>query len=205
MTTGTCLHGNCFKYWWIPLLVGILSILAGICCLVLPIESFVLLSVLFVCILLASGLFNIAFAVTNREWNDFWGWSLARGIIELLLGMWLYLLPPTHMLLSFSYIVGFWMLFHSVIGICESCGFSHYSFKKWRSLLGFNILSLVCAFLFLVTPVYGGIFILVYLTGAFCFYGVFRVVVAFKFKRFNDELEKMRHEEEKITDVDVIE
>lgn len=174
-----------FKHWWISLVVGILSIAAGICCLLTPIDSLAVLTNFFMIILIGGGIFNIVLAVTNRKWNDYWGWDLARGIIEVMLGIWLLLLPLPLITATMIYVFGFWMLFHSVMGICESCELSKIELKGWGWLLACNIISLLCSFIFLITPIYGGIFIPIYIGFSFMMYGMFRIILAFQTRKFN--------------------
>ncbi len=88
------------------------------------------------------------------------------------------------------YVFGFWMLFHSIIGICESCELARLPIKGWGWLLACNILSLICSFLFLTTPIFGGLFILVYIGVSFILYGIFRIVLAFKMHSFNRALQE---------------
>lgn len=106
------------------MLVGILSIGAGIGCFVTPLGSLTALTIFFLVLLIVGGLFNIFFAATNRWNNALWGWSLARGIVELLFGIWLALIPLPFVTTILVYMIGLWMLFHSILGICESCAFS---------------------------------------------------------------------------------
>lgn len=189
-----------FRYWWISLIVGILSIIAGICCFTTPTSSLAALTELFMAILIIGGIFNIVSAATNRRWNYFWGWDLARGIIELLLGIWLVVLPLPLVTTTLVYIFGFWMLFHSIIGICESCGFAATPIKGWGWMLACNILGLLCSFLFLMSPIYGGVFVLVYVGISFIAYGIFRTVLAFRMRRFNKSMK-----DDGFTDADVVE
>ena len=146
--------------------------------------------VFFISVLVVGGIFNIAWAVANRNWNDTWGWSLVRGLIELLLGVWLMLLPLPLVTTLLIYVVGFWMLFQSVLGICESCALAPFSGTGWGWLLACNILSLICSFVFLAAPLYGGIFILACVGTAFILYGIFRIVLAFVWRRINRELRR---------------
>lgn len=178
-----------FKYWWISLIVGVLSIITGICCFVTPVSAFAVMATFFIAILLVSGIFNTISAVTNRKWNDSWGWDLARGIIEILLGIWLFMLPLPLASTSLVYVFGFMMLFHSITGICESCELSKVPIKGWGWLLGCSILSLLCSFIFLITPIYGGIFILLFVGISFILYGIFRIILSFKLRKFNKMIE----------------
>lgn len=183
------------RYWWISLIVGLFSIAAGIGCFVTPGGSLALLTVLFVTTLLAGGILNILFATLNRKRIAYWSWSLAHGIIEVLLGIWLILLPLPVVTTGLIFLVGFWMLFHSIIGIGESCELQQYDIKGWGWLLACNILSLIFSFVYLMSPVFGGLFVVFYLGFSFVFYGVFRFVLAFKLRRFNQEVRKMMEEE----------
>lgn len=183
------------RYWWISLIVGLFSIAAGIGCFVTLGGSLALLTVLFVTTLLAGGILNILFATLNRKRIAYWSWSLARGIIEVLLGIWLILLPLPVVTTGLIFLVGFWMLFHSIIGIGESCELQQYDIKGWGWLLACNILSLIFSFVYLMSPVFGGLFVVFYLGFSFVFYGVFRFVLAFKLRRFNQEVRKMMEEE----------
>lgn len=191
-----------FKYWWISMIVGILSIAAGVCCFIVPTESITAMTAFFIIILVCGGVFNIAWSVTNRTLNDEWGWSLARGIMEILLGIWLLLLPLPLVTTLLIYIIGFWMLFHAILGICESCALSEFHIKGWGWLLTCNILSLICSFLFLTAPAYGGVFVLVYIGISCILYGIFRITLSMKWRKLN---QRLKETEEEVIDVEVIE
>ena len=100
------------------------------------------------------------------------------------------MLPLPAVTTSLIYLIGFLMLFNSITGICESCALAELSISGWGWLLACNILSLICSFIFMAAPVYGGIFILVYIGLSFILYGIFRSVVAFKWRRFNKRADK---------------
>lgn len=138
--------------------------------------------------LVAAGIVNVLWAFANREWNDSWGWSLARGLLEVLFGVWLLLMPLPLVATLLIYVVGFWMLFHSVLGICEASELSGIGVRGWGWLLACNILSLICSFVFLAAPVYGGIFILAYAGVSFVLYGIFRIALSFEWRRINRKI-----------------
>ncbi|WP_290534923.1 HdeD family acid-resistance protein [Alistipes sp.] len=192
---------NLFRYWWISLIVGILGIAAGICCFVIPAGSLAVMTTFFIAILIVGGIFNITWALANRNWNDSWGWSLARGILEILFGLWLIMLPLPLVTAMLIYLVGIWMLFHSILGICESCTLSEFRIPGWGWLLACNILSLICSFVFLAAPAYGGIFVLAYVGISFLLYGIFRIAVSFEWRTIN---RKLRDTPDDITDAEII-
>lgn len=184
MFTEERIEKNVFKHWWVSLVVGIMGIVAGICCFATPASSLEILTDLFIAILIIGGIFNIVTAVLNAKWNFYWGWDLARGILEILLGIWMFMLPTPVITTTLVYIFGFWMLFNSILGICEACELSNIRLKGWGWLLACSILGLLCSFIFLMAPVYGGIFVLAYIGASFILYGIFRIVLAFQIKKY---------------------
>ncbi len=183
------IDNNVFKHWWVSLIVGIMGIIAGICCFVTPIRSLAVLTDFFVVILIVGGIFNVVTAALNAKWNRYWGWDLARGILEILLGIWMLLLPTPIITTILVYIFGFWMLFNSIMGICEACELSNIRLVGWGWLLACSILGLLCSFIFLMAPVYGGIFVLAYIGASFILYGIFRIVLAFQIRKYNKQFE----------------
>ena len=81
------------KNWWLSLLVGLLYIIVAIYLMFAPLASYVALSILFSVSMFVSGLFEIAFALANKKGISSWGWYLAGGIIDLILGIFLMASP----------------------------------------------------------------------------------------------------------------
>lgn len=177
------------KYWWLSLLIGILGIGLGIWCLFTPAGSLVAITWVFITVLLLAGLFDVIYAVTNRRYSNSWGWHLAGGIIELLLGILLLCLPLPVVTGILIYMIGFWMLFRSVLGIAESCELQTAGFGGWGWLLALSILSLIFSFIYLISPVFGGIFIVVYVGISLILYGIFRIMLGVKLRKVNKELQ----------------
>ena len=111
------------------------------------------------------------------------GWTLTRGILELLLGIWLLALPLPVVAETLVVLIGFWVLFYAVIGIGEACELQQFGVRGWGWLLACSILCLILSFVYLVTPVYGGFFIVLYAGLSFLFYGIFRIAFAFILRR----------------------
>ncbi len=195
MTRKTHHSNSLFRYWWISLVAGILSFTAGICCFAVPAGSIAALTAFFIAVLIAGGFFNLGWAIANRNWNDDWGWSLARGILEILLGVWLLMLPLPLVATMLIYVIGIWMMFHSILGICESCTLSKYEGSGWGWLLACSIPGLISSFLFLAVPLCGGLLMLAYIGISFLLYGIFRIVLSFRLRSIN---RRLRAEEEYI-------
>ena len=79
--------GYAVKNWWMSLLLGLLYIAVALCLLFAPVSSYVALSVIFSISILVSGILEVFFAAGNKKTISSWGWYLAGGIIDLLIGI----------------------------------------------------------------------------------------------------------------------
>lgn len=109
------------KYWWLSLLVGIISIIMGVWSLVTPDTTLVALTIFFIAMFFISGITDIVYALYNRKTSNNWGWALAGGIIDIILGVLLVSLPLPVITTMLVYFVGFWILFRSVLALGLSC------------------------------------------------------------------------------------
>jgi len=176
------------KNWWISLLLGILYLFAGVWVFQTPLESYVSLSILFSVFIFVSGISQIVFSISNRRNTQNWGWYLAGGILDLIIGM----LLITHPLMTMSilpFYVGFWLLFQGFLAIGLSFQFKAIGVSSWGWMLFFGILTLIFSFLLLANPVFAGLSI-VYMTAiAFITTGVSRIFLAFDLKKTKNLLE----------------
>jgi uncharacterized membrane protein HdeD (DUF308 family) len=62
------------KNWWISLLMGVLFLFAGFWVFRTPMESYLTLSIVFSAFILVTGIFEIVFALSNRNEMQSWGW-----------------------------------------------------------------------------------------------------------------------------------
>ncbi len=172
------------KNWWISLLVGILAIIMGIWCFTSPGASLIGLTYVFVVGFVLGGIMDIFFAVSNRNQLYGWGWTLAAGIFELLLGIMLFSMPVASVTLILVYFVGFWILFRSLWSIGESNQLRMLGMKGWGWALALSILCVILSFLYLLSPIFGkGLFVVTLVGLSMLVYGVFRIVLAFEFRR----------------------
>lgn len=179
------------KNWWVSLLVGILTIGLGILCFIAPDKSLLGLTYVFVAIFLIAGILDIFFAVSNRKYTYGWGWTLAAGILEMLFGILLLVLPTQVITGILIYVVGFWILFRSIWGIGESCQLQMMGVKGWGWLLALSILCVLLSFFYLLSPVFGGIFIVIFIGISMVVYGIFRILMAFELRRIGKDVEEI--------------
>lgn len=173
---------NTVKYWYIPLIIGIIFIGIGIYTLFSPLESYLTLSILFSLSFLFSGLFEIIFSISNRKEIENWGWTLAFGILTFLIGV-LLIMNPELSMTTLPLIVGFVVLFRSIMGIGYALELKHYGLLDWGNLMVISILGLIFSLILIWNPLFAG-FTIVFWTGlAIIFIGIFSVYLSFRLKK----------------------
>jgi len=73
---------------WLYVLIGIVSIVAGIIALVWPSSTFLVLSALAGWLLFFWGIIDVVFALSTRHMESLWWVQLISGIIMILVGFW---------------------------------------------------------------------------------------------------------------------
>jgi uncharacterized membrane protein HdeD (DUF308 family) len=73
---------------WLYVLIGIVSIIAGVIALMWPGETFLVLSAIVGWLLLFYGIIDIIFAFSTRHMEGLWWMQLISGTIMVLLGFW---------------------------------------------------------------------------------------------------------------------
>ena len=146
------------KNWWLSLILGILYIIVALCLLFAPGSSYIALSVIFSISMLISGIIEIIFSISNRRGISSWGWYLAGGIIDLILGIYLVAYPLLSMEVI-PFIVAFWMMFR-----------------------GFGILAIICSLIIVWQPAVGALYVIYMLAFTFLIIGFFRVMLSFELK-----------------------
>ena len=64
------------KNWWLLLLSGILFVLLGFYIFSQPLASYLALSLFFATAFLVSGIFEVAYAFSSKQYDAGWGWAL---------------------------------------------------------------------------------------------------------------------------------
>jgi uncharacterized membrane protein HdeD (DUF308 family) len=184
------------KNWWWFIIKGLLLITAGIAIFTRPAEGYVGLSILFSLIILGVGLTQIFFSIANSDVLKGWGWALASGIIDVIIGIYL-LSYPVITMATLPYIVGFWLIFRSFYLMGSSFDLKTLGVPGWGWLLAGGLLLVMLAFIILYYPAAGAVSIVAYSASAFFVAGIFSIVLAFKFKTLKDNVKgfegKLKH------------
>ena len=170
------------------MITGLIFIGFGIWCLCNPVESLTIMAYIFAGGLGAVGICNLIYGFANVKNNHGWGWSVASGIIEILIAIWLFFLPAPTLTQALIFCAGLYIIFVAVNAIAES--FVIYSFSSLWSVWFFLLLlvSVCCACMFLAAPIMGAMAVWLYIGISFITYGVFRVLLSLKIKHINSNL-----------------
>lgn len=100
------------RYWWLPTLIGIITVVCGILIFAFPASSYVGISLAFGLMIMLSGLSMVSVAALNTHYITSRGWMIVGGVIEIFLG--LLLCFNTDLSASIlPYYLGFWLMFRS--------------------------------------------------------------------------------------------
>ncbi len=181
------------KHWYVPLLVGLFFVIVSIVVFSSPMASLLTLSILFAISFLFGGIAEIVFSVSNRQQLDNWGWSLAFGIITLIVGLLLFMNPGLSVI-TLAFYVGFIVLFRSVAAISFSLDLKNYGSRNWGWLLAFGILGAIFSFILLWNPLFAGMGAVVLVGLSFLFAGLFSIVFAFQLRKLHKASKKISPE-----------
>jgi uncharacterized membrane protein HdeD (DUF308 family) len=175
------------KYWWLLLLTGLLLIAVGIWVFASPAAAYLSLSVLFGACILAIGFFETVFAITVRKSMKGWGWTLAGGLLDIVIGSYL-LAYPTVTMAILPFVLGFWLLFRGFSAIGFSFDMKSYGDLNWGWFLLLAIGIIIFAFMILAVPAFGVANIIAWTGLSFIFAGVFRIILAFRLRKWKSTM-----------------
>ena len=174
------------KKWWLFTLTGGLMIMASIWVMYTPIESYITLAWLFSLLILANGISDIFFSISNNKELEGWGWYLAGGILEVVIGLILLYYPGISMALL-PLFLGFWFLFRGgqIIGV--SLELKNYGILDWGWIMLFGIALTIMALFMIFNPIFGFINV-IYLTSlALLIFGISNIWISFKLKKIKSK------------------
>jgi uncharacterized membrane protein HdeD (DUF308 family) len=98
--------------FFLHLLSGVLSVVVGMLFLRAPLDAVLTLTLLLACLLMVGGIFKIVAALSYRF--GAWGWPLVGGVIDLILGVLIWLEWPASALWVIGLFVGISLLFRGL-------------------------------------------------------------------------------------------
>lgn len=177
-------------YWWLPLVIGIALLLAGLMTFVFPAQSYLAMALIFGWLMLFSGILEVALASTNKHFITARGWILAGGIIQIVLGI-ILIFNVSLSATTLPLFLGFWLLLRafSTIGLGGDMNAMQIAGSGWTIFSG--ILLLLCALWILLQPlVFGTTAVVVWVGISLLFAGVAACSLALQLRRAHHCLEK---------------
>ena len=170
--------------WWAVALRGVFAILFGLIALFLPGAAMLSLALLFGVYLLVDGIFAIVSAVRAARRHERWGFLLAEGVLDLLMGA-IALLFPVSAVLAFVIITAVWALLTGGLMLGAAFRLSREHGRWWLALGG--IVSIVFGALLAIAPIIGAV-VLTWWLGAYALmFGIALLVLAFRLRAHKDD------------------
>jgi uncharacterized membrane protein HdeD (DUF308 family) len=115
---------------WLLMLVGLVSIAAGVIVLLKPSDSLVTLAVIAGIFILIDGAFDLATSLSRRTENR--GLSAIVGVISIVVGV-LLIRHPIGGVLAVALLIGIWLIAAGVVGVVRAFDRDH---RAWNIVVG---------------------------------------------------------------------
>lgn len=180
---------NMSRYWWVTLLLGVATFIAGILIFAYPGESYIGMAALFAVLMFVSGIIQLVIAFTETYMAGR-GWSAVLGILEIILGI-ILISSPGITAFVLPIVLGIWLLFRGMglIGIATEMNHHKVPGMVWTIIMG--ILLILCSLMILFQPLFFGMTAVVLWVGiAFLVAGMAITVFAFRLFDIKNKLKK---------------
>ncbi len=181
---------NSLRYWYLPLIVGILFTAAGVFAFTDPEPAYLGLAAFFAIAFIITGIIDIAFSISNQDTMENWGWALFFGIAELIIGI-LLVANPDITVVTMPIYVSFLIMFRSIGGISYSLDLKDAGINDWGWLMFLAILGIVFSLFMLFNLDFAGMSIVIWTGIALLFIGVFSIILSINLKRLKDTPKKV--------------
>lgn len=167
------------RNWWLIALRGAFAILFGIIALIAPGATLLTLVIFFSAYMLVDGITEIVAAVRAAERHERWGYLLAAGAINILVGVLAFLMPGSA-LVAFIYLIAAWALVTGALMIAAAFRL-HLDHGRWWLGIG-GALSVLFAVALVASPAVS-LLVLTYWMGGYAIaFGAFMLVLAFRLR-----------------------
>lgn len=173
------------KYWYIPLILGIILILTGFYTFWQPENAFLALSLLFSFSFMITGLGDMSFALGNRRHLRGWFWFLFIGILSFFAGAYLMGRPELSGRLL-PLFIGFILAIRSFYLLGFSLEAKRHGAVNWGMTAFMSVLGILFSIL-LITDLRFAALSIVFLTGlSFLFTGLAYIMLSLGLKKFKN-------------------
>lgn len=178
--------------WWLPAIKGILAFILGLLIIIKPLDALIGIALLIGVITLAGGIALMVYAIANRQRVEDWGWLLAEGLFDVLIGIAILAYPALSVLLLTS-LLGVWFI---VSGIFQLVYYSrHRRRSEKRQIVLFNgIITLLLGIVIVFNPMGGAIGLTLVIGITAVIYGILLIYIAFRYREMSSKLPPLYNE-----------
>jgi len=180
-----------FKHWWLLALRSVILIILGLMVLFNPTGGLLGLALYIAIAILISGIVELVAAFENRH-QEGWGWYLAEGIFDLLIGI-ILISEPGLTVLLIAFILGFWILFAGVLQIAGSFSARKDGVSNWWWWLLSGIVCIGLGFWIIRNPVSVGLSLTVLIGIALLIIGLFVLLLALRLRKVANKIAEAVH------------
>ena len=169
------------RYWWVPVVRGLVAVLLGVCAFVWPVATFTALVLVFGALAVADGILAIAAAIAARKLTSDWWVLLVQGIIGVGIGV-LTVIYPSLTALALVVLMALWAIGLGVLQVVAAVQLRLDIRSGWWLVVG-GILGIAFGILLMCNP-FNGALVLVWLAGALALsWGAMLMVGGFDLRR----------------------
>ena len=184
---------NSVKYWYIPLILGVIFFLFGIYVFTIPLEIYATLAIMFSVTFMLTGLLDVFFSIQNSKTLNGWGWYLVGGLLTLAMGIYLMAHPDITMAVL-PYVVGFTVMFRSFQLFGFSLDLKDLGDLQWGNLAIASVFGIFFSFFLIANPLFSSLSLVTVTAMSFLFLGLASIVLSFNLKRVKDYPNKLTDE-----------
>ncbi len=181
---------NSVNYWFLYLIGGIIFVAVGIYIFLAPIPSYDALALLFGITVLFTGLLDLIFSLANRKTMANWGWHLAVSLVAVFFGA-VMVAKPEISIKVLPFLLGFYFLFRSIMGMGTALDLKNANNKKWRSSMALAVLGFLFAMVLFLDPMLAGMSAISWVGLALITLGLMAIYNSWQFRILGEQANRL--------------
>ncbi|TPE43389.1 HdeD family acid-resistance protein [Pontibacter mangrovi] len=170
-----------YRHWWLLSLKGAALIILGILAFIYPLSLVIGLALYIGLVLALMGVLTIVAAFANREKSQ-WGWILAVGLFDVVLGAVLVVFP-LQSVMAFAILTGFWAIFTGMLQIVAFFSVRKAHSATWGFMLLTGVLAIVLGMFLIWSPLSGAVAVTYLLGVEALLIGIMSLVYSFRLRK----------------------
>lgn len=170
--------------WWALAIRGVAAILLGLIAIFVPGAAMLSLALFFAAYLLVDGVFGIISAVRAARADQRWGWLLAEGVLDIIVGIIAFLFPVSAVF-AFVLVTAAWAFLTGIMMLVSAYKLTRDHGRWWMVLSG--VVSILFGVALVIAPLIGAVVLTWWLGGYAIAFGVFMLILAFRLRSRHEQ------------------